>query len=62
MEGEQYMMDLLDSMLKTVVGATKFKENRCKRYHSEWFTITDAEAFLLCVLYITGNSGILNGW
>ena len=45
LEGEYYM-DLLDNLLKTVVGATKVKENRCKRPLGEWFTITD-EAFLL---------------
>ena len=33
-EGENYM-DLLDDLLKTVVGATKFKENRCKKHLSE---------------------------
>jgi hypothetical protein len=48
LEGEYYM-DLLDVLLKTEVGATKFKENRCKRRLSEWFTITDEAFLLLCV-------------
>ena len=42
-------MDLLDDLLKTVVGATKFKENRCERHLSEWFTITDEAFLLLCL-------------
>jgi hypothetical protein len=48
LEGEYYM-DLLDDLLKTVVGATKFKENRCERHLSEWFTITDEAFLLLCL-------------
>ena len=48
LEGEYYM-DLLDDLLKTVVGATKFKENRCKTHLSEWFTITDEAFLLLCL-------------
>jgi hypothetical protein len=61
MEGEQYM-DLMDDVLKTVVGATIIKENRCKRHDpSEWFTIID-EAFSSCALKITGNCGVMNGW
>jgi hypothetical protein len=47
LEGEYYM-DLLDNLLKAVVGATKFKENRCKRCLSEWFTITNEAFLLLC--------------
>ena len=43
-------MDLLDKgLLKTVVGATKVKENRCKRPLGEWFTITDEAFLLLCL-------------
>ena len=42
-------MDLLDILLKTEVGATKFKENRCERRLREWFTITDEAFLLLCV-------------
>ena len=48
MEGEQYM-DLLDNMLKTVVGASTFKVNRCERHLSEWFTVTDEAFLLLCL-------------
>jgi hypothetical protein len=48
LEGEYYM-DLSDDLLKTVVGATKFKENRCKKHLSEWFTITDETFLLLCL-------------
>lgn len=35
--------------MKAVVGANRWKENRCKKPLSEWFTVTD-EAFLLVVL------------
>jgi len=48
LEGEYYT-DLLDDLLKTVVGATKFKENRCERHLSEWFTVTDEAFLLLCL-------------
>ena len=48
LEGEIYM-NLLDDLLKTVVGATKFKENRCEKHLSEWFTVTDEAFLLLCL-------------
>ncbi|KAI2507435.1 hypothetical protein MHU86_6927 [Fragilaria crotonensis] len=59
LEGEIYM-DLLDDLLKTVVGATKFKENRCEKHLSG--SLSQMRHSSSCVLKITGNNGITNGW
>ena len=54
-------MGLLDDLLKTVVGATKFKENRWARHYMNG-SPSQMRHSSSCIMKITGNNGITNGW